>query len=77
MLQTEFNLEAVSQDPEAKKHLHGKLLSEMVGDKAHHSNDVLVDLEAGAICSYISEPDRGRRNWKDKADAQQAVYANR
>ena len=25
----------------------------------------------------ISEPDRGRRKWKDDLDAQEAVYANR
>ena len=29
------------------------------------------------IRSYISEPDRGRRNWKGKPDEQKAVYANR
>jgi transposase len=27
--------------------------------------------------SYCSEPDRGRRNWIDKADEKAAVYANR
>ena len=27
--------------------------------------------------TYISEPDRGQRNWKDKAEAQAAVYGNR
>ena len=27
--------------------------------------------------SYVSEPDRGRRNWKGKAAAREAVYANR
>jgi len=27
--------------------------------------------------SYISEPDRGRRKWKDDIDAQLAVYSNR
>ena len=74
---TESNLEAVSQDPEASKHLHSKPLSEVVTDKGYHSNEVLVDLKASAIRSYISEPDRGRRDWKDKAEAQQAVYANR
>ena len=67
----------MSQDPEASKHLHSKPLSEVVTDKGYHSNEVLVDLKASAIRSYISEPDRGRRDWKDKAEAQQAVYANR
>jgi transposase len=27
--------------------------------------------------TYISEPDRGRRCWKDKPEAQHAVYGNR
>jgi transposase len=29
------------------------------------------------VRSYISEPDRGRRDWQGKAEAQQAVYGNR
>ena len=29
------------------------------------------------VRSYISEPDRGRRNWKKKPDARDAVYRNR
>ena len=27
--------------------------------------------------SHVSEPDRGRRKWKDKSEAQVAVYGNR
>src|SRR4029453_16120082 len=37
----------------------------------------LVDLEAIGVRSYISEPDRGRRNWKNDPDARDAVYRNR
>jgi hypothetical protein len=29
------------------------------------------------VHSYISEPDRGRRNWKKNPGARQAVYRNR
>ena len=29
------------------------------------------------VRSYVSEPDRGRRNWTGKAAARTAVYANR
>ena len=29
------------------------------------------------IRSYVSEPDRGRRDWKDKPESKSAVYANR
>ena len=49
----------------------------MVADKGYHSNEVLQDLAALEMRSYISEPDRGRRRWRDKGAAQAAVYANR
>jgi transposase len=52
-------------------------LREVVGDKGYHSNQALVDLEAVGVRSYISEPDRGRRNWKTKPEARAAVYRNR
>jgi transposase len=55
----------------------GDGLEEVVADKGYHSNQELVDLEAVGIRSYISEPDRGRRTWKGKADARAAVYRNR
>ena len=67
----------MSQDPEAKKRLHPNPSSEVVADKGYHSNEVLVNLSASGMRSCISEPDRGRRRWKDKADARRAVYANR
>ena len=47
------------------------------GIKGYHSNQVMVDLEAVGVRSYISEPDRGRRNWEDNPDARDAVYRNR
>jgi len=52
-------------------------IQEVVGDKGYHSNQSLVDLEAVGVRSYISEPDRGRRNWKKNPDARDAVYRNR
>jgi transposase len=55
----------------------GDGLHEVVGDKGYHSNQSLIDLEAVGVRSYISEPDRGQRNWKNKPDAQAAVYRNR
>src|SRR5687767_6200275 len=42
----------------------GEGIEEIVGDKGYHSNQSLVDFEAVGVRSYISEPDRGRRNWK-------------
>jgi transposase len=55
----------------------GEGLKEVVGDKGYHSNQVMVDLEAVGVRSYISEPDRGRRNWQDNPEARDAVYRNR
>lgn len=53
------------------------VIDEVVADKGYHSNQVLVDLAALDLRTYIAEPDRGRRKWKKKADARDAVYANR
>ena len=50
---------------------------ELVADKGYHSNQALIDLEAVGVRSYISEPDRGRRNWQDNPEARDAVYRNR
>ncbi len=55
----------------------GDGIKEVVADKGYHSNQVMVDLEAVGVRSYISEPDRGRRNWKDHPVARDAVYRNR
>ena len=52
-------------------------IEELVTDKGYHSNDVVVSLEQQEVRSYVSEPDRGRRNWEDKQAEQKAVYANR
>ena len=52
-------------------------LDEIIGDKGYHSNQTMVDLDAGGIRSYIAEPDRGRRDWSDTAAAQAPVYGNR
>ena len=71
------NLTAVGQDPEAVEHLSQDLARELVADKGFHSNDVLVQMEQMGVRTYISEPDRGRRRWKGKPEAQRAVYANR
>lgn len=55
----------------------GEGLEEIVGDKGYHSNQLLVDFEAVGVRSYISEPDRGRRNWTKNPHARDAVYRNR
>ena len=52
-------------------------LEEIVADKGYHSNQTLIDLDAVEIRSYIAEPDRGRRDWRDAPEAQAPVYGNR
>ena len=52
-------------------------VEETVADKGYHSNQVLVDLHAAGIRSYIPEPERGARKWPGKQKEQQRVYANR
>lgn len=77
---------------EATRHLHAarndanrssrnspSLIKEVVTDKGYHSNGVLNDLAELEVRTYVSEPDRGRRNWRSPngLENQAAVYANR
>jgi transposase len=66
-----------TNDEKVGERVHPEGPVEAVGDKGYHSNDTLTALADGEVRSYISEPDRGQRNWKDKAEAQAAVYGNR
>ncbi len=50
---------------------------EVVGDKGYHSNATMTGVKDRGLRSYVSEPNRGRRKWKGKRDAQKAVYGNR
>lgn len=75
LMEAEKQLGAVSEDADAAKRLHEKPLSEIVADKGYHSNDSLTELRG--MRTYISEPNRGRRNWKGNTGARDAVYANR
>ena len=70
-------LDALGSDPEASRKMHAEPGSEVVADKGYHGNEVLTDLEDEGTRTYISEPERGGRKWKDKPEAQKAVYANR
>ena len=56
---------------------HTAVIDEVVADKGYHSNQMLLDLAALDLRTYIAEPDRGRRNWTKKATVRTAVYANR
>jgi transposase len=83
--QTDANLTAVMKHAGASAAMNAEVLTEVVADKGYHSNAVLTDCHAKGIRTYISEPDRGRRNWKGKTEedraeksaARAAVYGNR
>jgi transposase len=71
------NLETLCDDPEVGDSLHEDAGREVVADKGYHGNDVLEMLADEGCRTYVSEPERGRRNWKGKEDAKKATYANR
>ncbi len=50
---------------------------EVVADKGCHSNATMTGVKERELRAYVSEPNRGRRKWKGKRDAQKATYANR
>jgi transposase len=52
-------------------------LAEIIADKGYHSNQIMLDLAAVGLRSYVAEPDRGRRDWSEETAAQTLVYANR
>ncbi|MDY7011876.1 MAG: hypothetical protein SVV80_14185 [Planctomycetota bacterium] len=64
-------------DPDSGECVDEKIVAEVVSDKGYHSNETVRDLKASEIRSYVSEPNRGRRDWTDKEQEQVAVYANR
>jgi transposase len=66
-----------TNDEQVGERVHPEGPVEAVGDKGYHSNDTLTALADAEVRTYISEPDRGQRNWKDKGEAQAAVYGNR
>ena len=70
-------LEGLAEDPEVGDLLDDDAGREVVADKGYHGNATLVALAEEEYRTYISEPDRGRRKWEEKEDAQRVTYANR
>ena len=71
------NLQELANNAECCERIHEDAGREVVGDKGYHGNDILVELVEQEYRSYISEPERGGRKWKDKQAEQVATYANR
>jgi transposase len=75
--ETDASLDELIEDQEVGESLHEDAGHELVADKGYHGSAALEDLIDKDYRTYISEPDRGRRNWKDKENAQRVTYANR
>jgi len=73
--QAEINVSAVRDDPQVAELVSE--VSEVVADKGYHSNETCAFNRQVGVRTYISEPRRGRREWTDKAEERDAVYANR
>ena len=71
------NLQELANNAEYCERIHEDAGREVVGDKGYHGNDILVELVEQEYRSYISEPERGGRKWKNKQAEQAATYANR
>jgi len=74
---TVSNLLDVQNDPATEGCVNKVAMEEVVADKGYHSNATMMELAGMEIRSYVSEPDRGDRQWDGQAHAQAAVYANR
>ena len=71
------NINTVKDDPLTAEGVNKETFEELVTDKGYHSNQTMVDWQEIGVRTYVSEPDRGRRNWIDKEAEREAVYANR
>ena len=70
------NLSEAASEPEARKNM--KPLREAICDKGYHGSECLIQLQTEQnLDTYIAEPKRGRRNWKNKHDQRDATYTNR
>ena len=77
LAQAQGHLAGVAQQSAVASQLAPGGLQEVVADKGYNSNDTLTALQQEGLRTYISEPERRRRRWQEKAEAQAAVYANR
>jgi transposase len=70
--------EAVESLLDVREHgVEVDLPQEIVADKGCHRDATCADLKSMGFRSYLSEPDRGERNWAGKQSEPDAVYGNR
>ena len=68
---------ALAADVRTSARLAKQAPCELVGDKGYHSNATMLMAKVVGCRSYISEPQRSRRDWQDKECFRHATYANR
>lgn len=71
------NVNAVVASKGCREKISERALSEWVADKGYHSNATMEMVADCGLRSYVSEPDRGRRRWKDRELAREGTYSNR
>ena len=69
--------EAVAEQMATAQDVNEAGVEEVVADKGYHSGATLEKLVEWGVRSYVSEPERGRRQWRGKQAEQEATYANR
>ncbi len=74
---TKTVFETMEKTSEKALGLCGAMPPEWVADKGYHCNETMEMAAELGLRTYISEPDRGKRRWKDKEDARRGTYANR
>ncbi len=57
--------------------VHAAGMEEVVADKGYHSGEVVAEMKASGVRTYVAEPRRGRQRWAGKREQQEAVYGNR
>ena len=62
---------------EAVQAAQGQGPEQVVADKGYHSDAVLQDLDEAGQEAHIAEPQRGKRNFQGKPDAERVVQGNR
>lgn len=75
--ETLHSLAAIFEDEAARDTVGEDLFRGLVADRGYHSGSVLLAQDTKGVRTYIAEPKRGRRRWRDKPAEQAATYANR
>jgi hypothetical protein len=76
-VQETVNLRAIAEDESVDGKLHEQPMSELAGDKGHHSKQTMIECARLKIRTYTAEPQRGEQQWKGETEARDVLHANR